>query len=70
MSHDYESKENEENFQPKYKKEIFVVNPTGSGGKRKVEIEYKEIRPGVWEKIPGTKTDLGPVNKNAPDKIQ
>lgn len=63
MNHDYGPKENEENFQPKYKKEVSIVNPTGSGGKRKVEVEYKEIRPGVWEKIPGAETDLGPAEE-------
>lgn len=61
MSRDYGPKE-KENFQPKYKKEISIVNPTGSGGKRKVEIEYKEIRPGVWEKIPDSEKDLGPAD--------
>ena len=67
MSHDYGPKESDINFQPKYKKEISIVNPTGSGAKRKIEAEYKEIRPDVWEKIPGSERDLGPADKTGQD---
>ncbi len=61
MSYDYGPKEGEENFKPNYKKQIFISNPVGSSEKRKIEIEYKEIRPGVWEKVPGSEKDLGPA---------
>lgn len=61
MNHDFGPKEEDKNFQPRYKKEISVSSPVGSGGQRRIEIEYKEIRPGVWEKIPGSDKDLGPA---------
>lgn len=61
MSYDFSPKEGEENFQPTYKKRVSIINPVGGGEKRKVEIEYKEIRPNVWEKVPGSEKDLGPA---------
>ena len=63
MTYDFSPKEEDKNFQPRFKKEISVSNSAGNGGKRKVEVEYKEIRPNVWEKVPGSEKDLGPADK-------
>ena len=70
MSHDFSPKEEDKNFQPRYKKEISISNPVGNGGKRKVEVEYKEIRPNVWEKIYGSEKDLRPTDKKTQGKTQ
>lgn len=61
MSYDFSPKEGEENFQPTYKKEIIICVPVAGGEKRRVEVEYKQIRPNVWEKIPGSEKDLEPI---------
>ncbi len=49
------------------KKEQFIACPTNGISCHKFEAEYWETYPGVWEMVPGTQKDLGPVEKT--DKI-
>ncbi|MEK7590350.1 MAG: hypothetical protein AAB454_01415 [Patescibacteria group bacterium] len=45
------------------KRTRFVATPVNESKPHLFEAEYIEIAEGVWQKIPGTEKDLGPINK-------
>jgi hypothetical protein len=61
--------ENFENFNNKEKlrrKERYSATPIGATTEIHIfEVEYEEIAPGVWQQVPGTAKDLGPLNKSS-----
>lgn len=60
--------EQQKEFKPHREKRRFRATPTDEEEVHWFEAEYEEIRPGVWQKVPGTEKDLGPVPKEKKEK--
>lgn len=54
--------------QRRREKHTFVASPVNKEAEHLMEAEYKEIRAGVWQKVPGSEKDLGPINKEPKEK--